>query len=33
MRHKIVKIDGVEIFYRESGDPKSPKLVLLQKRR
>ena len=24
-----VKIDGLSIFYREAGDPKSPKLVLL----
>lgn len=29
MRHKTVEIDGMSIFYREAGDPKSPKLVLL----
>ena len=29
MRHQTVEIDGIKIFYRESGDPKSPKLVLL----
>jgi pimeloyl-ACP methyl ester carboxylesterase len=29
MRHKTVEIDGLNIFYRESGDPKSPKLLLL----
>jgi hypothetical protein len=23
MRHKTVEIDGIDIFYRESGDPKS----------
>jgi len=29
MRYKTVEIDGMNIFYRETGDPKSPKLVLL----
>jgi pimeloyl-ACP methyl ester carboxylesterase len=29
MLHKIAKVDGLNIFYREAGDPKSPKLVLL----
>jgi len=29
MRRKAVEIDGINIFYRESGDPESPKLVLL----
>jgi hypothetical protein len=29
MRHKSIEIDGLNIFYRESGDPKSPKLALL----
>jgi pimeloyl-ACP methyl ester carboxylesterase len=29
MRHKTIKIDGINIFYREAGDPKSPKLALL----
>ena len=29
MRYKTVEIDGISVFYRESGDPKSPKLVLL----
>ena len=26
---KIAKVDGVSVFYREAGDPKNPKLVLL----
>jgi pimeloyl-ACP methyl ester carboxylesterase len=29
MRHKPVEIDGIDIFYREAGGPKSPQLVLL----
>jgi pimeloyl-ACP methyl ester carboxylesterase len=29
MRHKTIKIDEVNIFYREAGDPRSPKLALL----
>jgi pimeloyl-ACP methyl ester carboxylesterase len=29
MQHKNVEIDGINIFYRESGKPASPKLVLL----
>jgi pimeloyl-ACP methyl ester carboxylesterase len=29
MRYKTVEIDGISVFYRESGDLKSPKLVLL----
>ena len=29
MLFKTVEIDGVNIFYREAGDPKLPKLVLL----
>ena len=29
MRYKTVEIDGINIFYRESGDLKSPKLLLL----
>src|SRR5580698_6618487 len=29
MLPKTIDIDGVSIFYREAGDPKSPKLVLL----
>jgi pimeloyl-ACP methyl ester carboxylesterase len=28
MRYKTVEIDGISVFYCESGDPKSPKLVL-----
>jgi len=27
--HKMIKIDGLSIFYREAGDPSNPKLVLL----
>ncbi|WDO14543.1 alpha/beta hydrolase [Flavobacterium sp. WW92] len=27
--HKTVKVDGVEIFYREAGDKKNPSLLLL----
>ena len=27
--YKTVTVDGLSIFYRESGDPSSPKLVLL----
>jgi pimeloyl-ACP methyl ester carboxylesterase len=27
--HKMITVDGLSIFYRESGDPSSPKLVLL----
>jgi pimeloyl-ACP methyl ester carboxylesterase len=29
MRSKTIDINGVNIFYREAGDPKHPKLVLL----
>ena len=29
MQHKVLEIEGLNIFYRESGDSKSPKLVLL----
>jgi pimeloyl-ACP methyl ester carboxylesterase len=29
MFHKTTEIDGINVFYREAGDPKSPKLVLL----
>src|SRR5215468_172140 len=28
-RHKTSIVDGISIFYREAGDPKNPKLVLL----
>ena len=27
--HKTVKVDGIEIFYREAGDKKNPSLLLL----
>ena len=27
--HKTVTVDGLSVFYREAGDPGSPKLVLL----
>lgn len=27
--HKTVTVDGLSIFYRESGDPANPKMVLL----
>jgi pimeloyl-ACP methyl ester carboxylesterase len=29
IRHKIAKVDGLHVFYREAGDPANPKLVLL----
>jgi len=29
IRHKVEKIDGLDIFYREAGDPSKPALVLL----
>jgi pimeloyl-ACP methyl ester carboxylesterase len=29
MRHKTLEIDEINVFYRESGNPGSPKLVLL----
>ena len=29
MKFKTVSVDGVELFYRESGDPGNPKVVLL----
>jgi pimeloyl-ACP methyl ester carboxylesterase len=29
MRFKTIEVDGLNIFYRESGDPKNPKLLLL----
>jgi pimeloyl-ACP methyl ester carboxylesterase len=29
VRYGVVKVDGLNIAYREAGDPKSPKLVLL----
>jgi pimeloyl-ACP methyl ester carboxylesterase len=29
MRYKALKINGINIFYRETGNPNSPKLVLL----
>jgi pimeloyl-ACP methyl ester carboxylesterase len=29
MRYKTIPVDGVNIFYREAGDPSSPKLLLL----
>ena len=28
-RFKTVNVDGLEVFYREAGDPSNPKLVLL----
>jgi pimeloyl-ACP methyl ester carboxylesterase len=28
-RHRTVEIDGLSVFYREAGDPASPKLLLL----
>ena len=28
-RHKTSLVDGISIFYREAGNPKHPKLVLL----
>ena len=27
--HRTVEIDGLEIFYREAGDPKTPTVLLL----
>lgn len=27
--HRTQRVDGVEVFYREAGDPKNPKLLLL----
>lgn len=29
IRHKTATVDGLSVFYREAGDPNSPKLVLL----
>lgn len=29
VHYRTVKVDGVEIFYREAGDPKSPTILLL----
>jgi pimeloyl-ACP methyl ester carboxylesterase len=29
IQHKTVQVDGLSVFYREAGDPKNPKLVLL----
>jgi len=29
VRHLITQVEGLDIFYREAGDPASPKLVLL----
>jgi pimeloyl-ACP methyl ester carboxylesterase len=29
VRHKTTLIDGINVFYREAGDPANPKLVLL----
>ncbi|MFI6483380.1 alpha/beta fold hydrolase [Nonomuraea sp. NPDC050663] len=29
MEHRFAKIDGLEIFYREAGDPSAPTLLLL----
>lgn len=29
VRHRTTQVDGINIFYREAGDPASPKLVLL----
>jgi len=29
VRYKMVKIDGLDIFYREAGDPKKPAVLLL----
>ena len=29
MKFKTVAVDGVELFYREAGDPGNPKVVLL----
>lgn len=28
-RHRFAEVDGVKVFYREAGDPKAPKLLLL----
>lgn len=28
-RHHTVAIDGIDVFYREAGDPSRPTLVLL----
>jgi pimeloyl-ACP methyl ester carboxylesterase len=28
-QHKTVQVDGLEIFYREAGDPANPTLLLL----
>ncbi|MFI6100510.1 alpha/beta fold hydrolase [Lentzea sp. NPDC051213] len=28
-RHRFVDVDGIEVFYREAGDPAAPKLLLL----
>ena len=27
--HKTMQVDGLNVFYREAGDPASPKLLLL----
>jgi pimeloyl-ACP methyl ester carboxylesterase len=29
VQHKTASVDGVSVFYREAGDPQSPKIVLL----
>src|SRR5580698_179825 len=29
VHYRTVKVDGIEIFYREAGDPKSPTILLL----
>ncbi|MEV5575343.1 alpha/beta hydrolase [Spirillospora sp. NPDC052269] len=29
VRHKTIEIDGLDVFYREAGDPSAPTLVLL----
>ncbi len=28
-RHRYVEVDGIKLFYRETGDPSAPKLLLL----
>jgi pimeloyl-ACP methyl ester carboxylesterase len=29
MRHRTAKVDGIEVFYREAGDPQNPTILLL----
>ena len=29
IKHKLIEIDGINIFYREAGDPKNPTIVML----